>query len=216
MTAAENAPQRSFTAGQLTLTGLVLLIIGIVGGGLYFKLGPPTAGNGSDTPIVIVGGSIHFKAKKSDWQPCSNGNTTCYMATSKMADKKKLRNFHFVDEDSNDSPLPVTAASGYGWEIDVTDANKQLIRVCAEISSDYTACDNKDPIKSDYIYVINTGAGRFHPPSGKNGKHNRLIYEDKNGQQNYAYITTIQLNASGRSPTTKSCTDSDCSIYLSQ
>jgi hypothetical protein len=101
------------------------------------------------------------------------------MAVSKKADKKKLKKYHFFDEDYKDIPVDVNAAAnGNGWEIDVVDANNQVIRVCAELVSP-TTCDNTHQINSDHIYVINTGAGAFDLPTGMGGKLNRLVYENK-------------------------------------
>ena len=138
------------------------------------------------------------------------------MATSMKGDKKNLKNFHFLDEDYNDTSVPITAAAnGYGWEIDIVDGASQVIKVCAELDGK-GGCDNKDPISTDNIYVINTGSGSFDSPTGRNGKKNRLIYKNKVGPINFAHITAIKMNVSDPSEKDQLCTDSECSLYISQ
>lgn len=216
MTAAESAPQGRFTGSQLTLTGLVLLIIGIAGAGLYFNFGRPSAGNGSDTPIVISGGSIHFRAKKSGWTLCdsnpTSSSTSCYKATFDRTDKAHLKKYQFSNGDDS-TAVPVTSAKS-AWEIDVVNTdpdNKHMVLVCAE-SSNFSTCGT-GAMTSGSIYVIAKGGGSFEPPTSADP--GKLLYDD--GNTAYDHIGNIFLNASGGAGGEKeTCTDPHCALFLSQ
>ena len=221
MIATGNARRHTLTTVQLAIVGLILVAIG--GCQRYAGSPPPAAASGSDTPVVISGGSIHFRAtKKNNWTPCDGSKpkptTTCYEAP--FPNKADLVNYQFVNEDFVENAVPVTSSPKVtnGWEIDVVDTNpdnQHMVLVCAEIKSDYTACD-PGPIHSNFVYVIvkGTGAG-FDPPKGPAKFQDRLEYHD--GDHQYDYVNSIQLNASnGAGGQQTTCTGNACDLFLSK
>lgn len=179
--------------------------------------------SGADTPIVISGGSIHFRAtKKSDWTTCDGKppapTTICYEAP--FNNKADLVNYQFVNEDFVETATPVTSSPkvANGWEIDVIDANpdnQHMILICAEISSDNATCDH-GPIHSQYVYIIAKGTNAtFDMPKGPGKRLNRIVYRD--GDPKYDYVANILLNASGGAGGQQTtCTDGACNLFLSK
>jgi len=220
MTAAENGRTHSFTSVRLAIVGLVMVSVA----GCHERR-EKVAANGGDTPIVISGGSIHFRAtKKSNWTPCNGGSptptTTCYEAP--FANKADLVNYQFVNEDFVENAVPITSSPkvSNAWEIDVVDANpdgQHMVLVCAESSatSGYASCDH-GPITTQNIYVIVKGNGAtFDEPKGPGNSTNRLQYHD--GDNRYDYIANISLNASGGAGGQQTaCTDNACDLFLSK
>ena len=235
MIAAGKGRRHRFTSGQLAIAGLAMvLVVGCKSAPAPAVAGPPPGAaakagipSGMDTPIVISGGSIHFRARKSDWKTCDGSTattkTTCYKATFDPKVKPTLINYQLVSEEFGLDTEQVTSASSGAteWEIDVVDTNpdnRHMILVCAE-STDNATCDldpsNSSP--SNFIYVIAKGGGTFDLPKGP-GKHlNRLVYHDGDKKHDYAYINNISLNASaGTGGKNETCTDSACILFLSK
>lgn len=223
MIAAGNGRRRKFLNVQLAVTGLVMVVIG---GCKSTPPSPqprppsnPTLASGADTPIVISGGSIHFRTtKKASWTACSAGSTTCFEAP--FTNKSQLVNYQFVDDDFNQTAVPVTSSPRVttGWEIDVVDKNpdnQHMVLICAEVSSDFATCDH-GAIHTNYIYVIAKGSGAtFDPPKGPGNYLDRLEYQD--GNKKYSYINSIQLNASGGAGGLQTpCADAACDLFLSK
>ncbi len=170
MIPAENGRRHGFPSVQLVIAGLVMVVLG--GWTLLSQVGSPRKqggrpGGSMDTPIVISGGSIHFKAKRSVWTACTGANTTCYFAPFNRTDKRNTKKYQFfTDHDLNAVPV---ADPTKGWEIDVVDTNpdthtKHEVLVCAE-SSDYKSCST-GAFSSDNIYVIAVGGTFEMKPAG--------------------------------------------------
>ncbi len=215
MTAEWNIRRHKFTSVQLAAAGLLMVVLG---GCKQAPLVPGVA-SGMDTPIVISGGSIHFRAtKKNSWTVCSSTSTNCYEAP--FTNKSDLVNYQFVSDDFVETAVPVTSGPKVttGWEIDVVDTNpdnQHMVLICAEVSSDFTACDH-GPIHTNYIYVIAKGSGAtFDPPKGPHNYLDRLEYQD--GNKKYNYVGNILLNASGGAGGQQTpCTDNACNLFLSK
>lgn len=231
MTAAGNAPQRRFTGSQLATTGLVLLIIGAGVGGLYVckSASNPMQGvaTGSDTPIVISGGSVRLRAKGSDWATCDGSaastSTTCYKAPFNN-NKAQVKYFQYLDKYITPIAIPSMASAPSvttGWEIDVVDTNpdnKHMVLVCAQANSNFTACDHNAINTSDTnIYVIAAGGGSFDLPKLSGKYKEKIMYHDGNTQ--YDFIGTIKFFPSQGSEVDEACgtaSDSNCTAYLSK
>lgn len=227
MTAAGNARIHRLLSLQLVIAGLVMMAVGGCKSSPESSQAPVASSpapmgklaSGADTPIVISGGSIHFRAtKKSNWTVCSTNNTNCYQAP--FANKADLVNYQFVDENFVETTVPVTSAPkvANGWEIDVVDTNpdnQHMVLICAEINSDYATCDH-GPIHTNSIYVIAKGNGAsFDPPKGPGNSLNRLEYQD--GNKKFNYVQSIQLNASGGAGGQQTpCADNACDLFLSK
>lgn len=227
MIAAGNRRRHRFTSVQLAITGLLMVVIGgckSVSAPPAPAPGPPPkvgVASGADTPIVISGGSIHFRAtKKSNWTACPSNGTNCYMAP--FNNKSDLVNYQFVDENFVETAVPVTSGPKVtnGWEIDVLDTNtdnEHMVLICAQVTADYTACDNGPLQTQDQnIYVIAKGSGAsFDPPKGPGKYLNRIEYHD--GNKKYDYVGSISLNASGGAGGQQTlCTDNACDLFLSK
>ena len=229
MIPASNAFRHKFTIIQLVAAGLLTLFIGGCGHKVVCPpSNPPKRSLGTDTPLVIVGGSIHLKERYDDWKACDGSSSTggssptCYKAKYPK-DKNQLKNYQLVDEDFN---VTETSISDPEWEIDVEDLNpdnqpgnamKHGVLVCSESSLPFTSCDHTGK-SSKLIYVIAIG-GTFDPPSGPNGKQDRLVYRDKatdGTNTDYAFISDIRLNAKGGSGgDSQPCKDNSCTLVLS-
>lgn len=212
MIATVNERRHRLIDVQVAIVGLVLVAIG----GCNQSPAPVKVfANGTDTPIVISGGSIHFRAKHSVWQTCdgkpASSSTSCYKATFSQADKKHAKKYQFFTADDL-TTVPVASVTN-GWEIDVVDTNpdnKHMVLVCAE-SSDFRSCSS-DPFNSEFIYVIAVGGGTFEQPDTTGSK---ILYHD--GATTYDYISDIVLNASGgKGGTKETCTNSRCVLSLSE
>ena len=206
---AGNGRRQRFTSVQLIITSLFIVTIG--GWALSSQIGPSRqgrpGGGSMDTPIVISGGSIHFRAKNSGWTACTTGSTTCYEATFMQADKKNYQKFRFFNVD--DLTTIQLASPTNGWEVDVVDTNpdsKHMVLVCAE-SSNFTSCSTGQ-FNTNNIYVIAVG-GTFDKPDTNS---RRLVYHD--GDAQYDYISHILLDASSGSGTSEPCTRSRCALFL--
>lgn len=213
---------------QLVVIGLVMVAIGGCRSNNEQQVKVMAAGPGSDTPIVISGGSIHFRARKRNpWQTC-DGNpptsrTTCYMAPFNHTVKATVNYYQFLDSNFG---LDKRQASTTGWEVDVVDTNPgnqsgqpmlSGVKVCAESSSPFTSC-NFTPFATDFIYVIAVG-GAFAPPSSAHPR--KLVYDDVVGTNDYDSINDIRLNVSSNGSTwsvDEACTAEDnyCAWFLSK
>ena len=220
MIADGNEYRNRLIRSQLAIACLVLLII--TGCKSAPTVNPAPAGgaaNGADTPIVISGGSIHFRAtKKSNWTACSATSTNCYQAP--FSNKADLVNYQFVDENFVETAIPVTSSPKVtnGWEIDVVDTNpdnQHMVLICAEVNSDFSACD-PGLIHTNNIYIIAKGSGSsFDSPKGPGNQLNRIEYQD--GNKKFNYISSIQLNAAGGAGGQPAlCTDNACDLFLSK
>ena len=242
MIAAGKGRRHRFTSGQLAIAGLAMvLVVGCKSAPAPVVAGPPPGAaakagipSGMDTPIVISGGSIHFRARKSDWETCDGSSTTCYKAAFDRKLKATLTNYELVDEKFEGVSVPVTSAATVttGWEIDVVDSNpnppppvppappqpmQHGVLVCAESSSPFTACNLNNGFSSDYIYVIAVG-GTLELKGRPNATNpNRLVFHDSMRKKDYAYISNIFVNASGgKGGQQQPCGDSACILYLSR
>lgn len=243
MIAAGNKRISSLMSLQLVITGLVVVTIagcrsttqspqatqtsqaaGPAKGMFLVPTGP-----GSETPIVISGGSLHFRARgqRNAWDPCDGthhptAHTTCYMATFNHSDKATLNNYQFLNSSFGLDPKQVDT----GWEVDVVDINpgnqptlpmQDGVRVCAESSNPFTSC-NLGSFTSDSIYVIAVG-GTFDIPTSAHPR--KLVYHDVVGTTDYDSINDIRLNVSVASPLgakDEVCTTEDnyCALFLSR
>lgn len=229
MNAAGTGRRHTLIGVQLTIAGLLLLSVTGCNSRAKenFSAAPAPAApgptkvfaNGADTPIVIAGGSIHFRAKhNTDWAACPGTNATCYMAVFTQTQKKNTNNYQvFNDYDLNAVPV---ASVTHGWEIDVWDTNpnnnpsqpmQHGVLVCAESSAPYTSC-NPGVFSSDSIYVIAVG-GTFALPDLTN--HKKILYHD-GADRKYDDINNIVLNAGTTSATNEPCTKSRCAVFFSQ
>jgi hypothetical protein len=110
---------------------LGVIALGILYSILHFfgLLGPAKAGNGNDSPIEVVGGSI-FLEWEPGYQPTNNNN----MISGQSDDTREL--------DFNNLNLAKTAAP-YGWRIHVMDPHGEAVKVCSDPACAPSAGDHK-------------------------------------------------------------------------
>ncbi len=207
----------------------------IVGGALVYVVMTQHPTMPKDTPIVIVGGSIHHDVDKNDdtgWLSQARGVSYLGIVHRDSTNKTGIDNLAFnLFVDANHNPVTAPIQNTNGWAVKVTDATgAAAVNLCSDrscsASSDLTGsarCNDGFSANSPvFASVVDNNKSRLQEK--KNGNIiNELRYHNKNGdcdgqgdnEGKCDMITTMRVDTcSPLQSQTLTCAGAGCTLTI--